>query len=113
MGSAHAVILAAVEERIKACVLLDGGFYFFPVPAEIDQLNYAPHLKQPTLMINGRHDFIFPYQTAQIPMFRLLAAPVKDKRHVVFETAHDVSVMRHEMIREALAWLDRYLGRVE
>ena len=45
MGSAHAVILAAVEERIKACLLLDGGFYFFSVPAEIDQLNYVPHLK--------------------------------------------------------------------
>jgi eukaryotic-like serine/threonine-protein kinase len=113
MGSAHAVILAAVEERIKACVLLDGGFYFFPVPAEIDQLNYVPRLKQPTLMINGRHDFIFPNQTAQIPMFRLLGTPGKDKRHVVFETAHDVSVMRHEMIREVLAWLERYLGRVE
>ena len=113
MGSAHAAILAAVEERIKACVLLDGGFYFFPVPAEIDQLNYVPHLRQPTLMINGRYDFIFPYQTAQVPMFRLLATPGKDKRHVVFETAHDVSVMRHEMIREVLAWLERYLGRVE
>jgi hypothetical protein len=46
-------------------------------------------------------------------MFRLLATPGKDKRHVVFETAHDVSVMRHEMIREVLAWLERYLGRVE
>lgn len=113
MGSAHAPILAAVEERIKACVLLDGGFYFFPVPAEIDQLNYAPHLRQPTLMINGRHDFIFPHETAQVPMFRLLATPAKDKRHVIFDTAHDVSVMRHEMIREVLAWLERYLGRVE
>jgi formylglycine-generating enzyme required for sulfatase activity/cephalosporin-C deacetylase-like acetyl esterase len=113
LGSAHAPILAAVDKRIKACVLLDGGFYFNPMPAEIDQLNYAPRLRQPTLMINGRHDFIFPYQTAQIPMFRLLATPGKDKRHVVFETAHDVGVMRHEMIREVLAWLERYLGRVE
>ena len=83
MGSAHAPILAAVEDRIKACVLLDGGFYFFPVPAEIDQLHYAPRLRKPILMINGRHDFIFPYQTAQIPMFRLLATPDKDKRHMV------------------------------
>jgi dienelactone hydrolase len=113
MGSAHAPILAAVEDRIKACVLLDGGFYFFPVPAEIDQLQYVPRLSKPTLMINGRHDFIFPYQTAQVPMFRLLATPEKDKRHVVFETAHDVNVMRHEMTREVLAWLDRYLGRVQ
>jgi cephalosporin-C deacetylase-like acetyl esterase len=113
MGSAHAPILAAVEGRIQACVLLDGGFYFFPVAAEIDQLNYVPRMRQPTLMINGRHDFIFPHQTAQVPMFNLLGTPGKDKRHVVFDTAHDVTVMRHEMIRETLAWLERYLGRVE
>ena len=30
MGAAHAPILVAVDERIRACVLLDGGFYFFP-----------------------------------------------------------------------------------
>jgi formylglycine-generating enzyme required for sulfatase activity/dienelactone hydrolase len=113
MGSAHAAILAAVEDRIKVCVLLDGGFYFFPAPPEIDQLNYVSHVKQPTLMINGRHDFIFPHDTAQVPLFRLLGAPAKDKRQVVFETAHDVNVMRHEMTQEALTWLDRYLGRIE
>ena len=38
------------------CVLLDGGFYFFPVAPEIDQLNYVANVKQPTL-INGRHDY--------------------------------------------------------
>lgn len=113
MGSAHAAILAAVEERIKVCVLLDGGFYFFPVAPEIDQLNYVANVKQPTLMINGRHDYIFPHDTAQVPLFRLLGTPIKDKRQVVFETAHDVGVMRYEMIREVLAWLDHYLGRVE
>ena len=67
LGAAHAPILVALEERIKACVLLDGGFYFFPVPPEIDQVNFAPHMKQPALMINGRHDYIFPNQTAQVP----------------------------------------------
>ena len=69
LGAAHAPILVALEERIKACVLLDGGFYFFPVPPEIDQVNFAPHMKQPALMINGRHDYIFPNQTAQVPCF--------------------------------------------
>jgi hypothetical protein len=52
-------------------------------------------------------------QTAQVPMFRLLATPDTDKHHVVFETAHDVSVMRHEMVSAVLGWLDRYLGRVK
>jgi pimeloyl-ACP methyl ester carboxylesterase len=109
MGSAHAPILGAVEDRIKAYVLLDGGSYFFPVRPEIDQLHYVPRLSKPTLMINGRYDFTFPYQTSQLQMFRLLGTPDKDKSHVVFETAHDVNVMRQEMVREVLAWLDRYL----
>ena len=89
------------------------GSTFSRVEPEIDQLNYVSRLRQPTLMINGRYDFIFPNQTAQVPMFRLLGTPGKDKRQVVFETVHDVSVMRHEMIREVLAWLDAYLGRVD
>jgi hypothetical protein len=59
---------------------------FLCVAPEIDQLNYVAHVKQPTLMINGRHDYIFPHDTAQVPLFRLLGTPVKDKHQFVFET---------------------------
>ena len=44
-------------------------------------------------------------------MFDLLATPVADKRHVVFETGHAV-VTQGPMIKEALDWLDKYLGPV-
>jgi hypothetical protein len=40
----------------------------------------------PVLMLNGLHDFLLPLEGAQEPMFRLLGAPQKDKRHVVFAT---------------------------
>jgi hypothetical protein len=62
----------------------------------------------PVLMINGRYDHFFPLETSQIPMFHLLAAPEKDKRHAVAETAH--MVPRYIVIKESLPWLDRYLG---
>ena len=64
-------------------------------------------------MVNGRYDFIFPPETSQRTMFRSLGTPEKDKRYVVLETAHDVSVGRNEMMREVLTWLDRYLGKVK
>jgi formylglycine-generating enzyme required for sulfatase activity/dienelactone hydrolase len=112
LGSATGLILAALDERLKVCVFLDGGVYLRQTLAEADQLNFAPRLKAPTLMVNGRHDFTFPLETSQRPMFRLLGTPAKDKRHVIFDTAHDVSVMRNDTIREVLNWLDRYLGKV-
>ncbi|MBV9085244.1 MAG: protein kinase, partial [Acidobacteriaceae bacterium] len=112
MGAAYAPILAAFEGRFRAIILQDAGFFFRHPAPDIDQINFAPRLKAPTLMVSGRYDFTFPYETSQLPMFRLLGAPPGQKRHAVFNTAHDVSIMRNELIREVLDWLDRYLGRV-
>jgi len=64
----------------------------------------------PTLMINGRFDPIFPFETSQIPMFRLLGAPARDKRHFVVDGGHPA--FNQEVVREVLGWLDRYLGPV-
>jgi hypothetical protein len=64
-------------------------------------------------MVNGRYDASFPYQTAQLPLFRALGSAPGDKRHVVFETPHDVSQKRAELIHEVLNWYDKYLGTVE
>jgi len=112
MGAADAPMLAAFEDRLKACILQDAGFYFGHPTPDVDQINFAPRLKAPTLMVSGRYDFTFPYETSQQPMFRWLGAPAGQKRHAVFETAHDVSIMRNELIKEVLDWLDRYLGPV-
>ena len=47
-------------------------------------------------------------------MFRLLGAPQEDKRHVVFENSGHFPNpdQMPELIKEALDWLDRYLGPV-
>jgi hypothetical protein len=55
-------------------------------------------------------DFFYPYETSQAPMFRLLGAPEKDKRHVVLDSGHIPP--KNEFIKETLDWLDRYLGPV-
>ena len=62
-------------------------------------------------MINGRYDFRFPYDASQVPLFRLLGAPDEAKRHALSDDGHIPS--RNAMIREILAWLDRYLGPVK
>lgn len=111
-GSADGVIFTALEDRFKAVVFLDGGFFLLPtLPAE-DQVNFAPRLKKPVLMINGRYDFTFSLNRAQEPMFRMIGTPQADKRRVVFDTPHDVSQNREELSKEVLNWLDKYLGRI-
>ena len=109
MGAALGVNFAAVEDRIKAMIMLDGGFYNEkPLPGT-DQVDFAPHLKAPTLLIAGKFDWIFLGKDA---LLRMLGAPAADKKVVLFETAHDVSEQRADMVREVIAWLDKYLGKV-
>lgn len=110
-GAAMGALLPAVETRFKALILISPGFYLQDRLPEVDQINFAPRVKTPVLMLNGRFDFIWPSSISQEPMFRLLGTPIKDKRRVVYDTGHDIP--RTELIKEALIWLDRYLGPVK
>ena len=98
---------------MKAVVFLDGGFFQHENPlAGMDQVDFAPRLTRPVLLINGRYDATFPPETSQDPLFRLLGTPNADKRHVMFDTPHDVRQRRDDLIKEVLGWYDKYLGRV-
>jgi cephalosporin-C deacetylase-like acetyl esterase len=110
-GAENGPIFTALEQRLKASVLIWGGFYKNKPLDEVDPLNFAPHARIPVLMINGRYDFIYPLETSQRPLFRLLGAPEKDKRHAIFDSGH-VTPM-NEVIKETLNWLDQYLGPVQ
>ncbi len=112
MGGRCGPIFTSLERRFKTSVLLVGGLPLYKQPTEVDPINFAPRSSVPTLMINARDDFVFPVQESQVPMFRLLGAPEKDKRHVVLEGGH-IPLQLHEVIKEALDWLDRYLGPVK
>jgi dipeptidyl aminopeptidase/acylaminoacyl peptidase len=93
-------------------VFLDGGFFLCRcVPAE-DQVNFVTRVRAPVLMVNGKYDFTFPPDLAQKPMFHMLGTPEADKRYVEFDTPHDVSQQKEALSTEVLAWLDKYLGRV-
>jgi formylglycine-generating enzyme required for sulfatase activity/dienelactone hydrolase len=113
-GSAYGVVIAALEDRFKAVVFLDGGMFQQTAGlAGLDQVDFAPRLTKPVLMVNGRYDATFPYESAQLPLFRMLGTAAANKRHVVFDTPHDVRLRRTDLVREVLDWYDKYLGRVQ
>jgi eukaryotic-like serine/threonine-protein kinase len=112
-GTAYGVIYTALEDRFKAIVFLDGGFFLGPVARGRDQVDFAPRIKKPVLMVNGRYDFTFSPERSQIPLFNMLGTPPADRKRVVFDTPHDISQEKAQLSREVLAWLDKYLGRVE
>jgi serine/threonine protein kinase len=120
-GAAHAVRALALEARIKAAVLVDGGLTqrgsFESTNrdpferTERDPIHYLPRITIPVLMLNGRYDVTFPLEASQEPMFRLLGTEPERKRHRLSEHSH-VSALSDERIRETVSWFDKYLGPV-
>ena len=112
-GSSDGAIWSTMEDRIKTAVFTDGGLWFGQDLPEADPKNFLPRNRRPVLMLNGRYDFTFPMETSQRPMFRLLGAPEKDKKMIMYDAGHGVfELRRSEVVREMLNWFDQYLGRV-
>ena len=103
-------IILAIEDRLKAGVLVAGGLVSEFRP-ETNPINYLTRVKQPTLMLNGRYDTGLPPETSSKPMFDQLGTRAKDKRQVFYDTDHVPPL--NEIIKETLAWLDKYLGPVK
>jgi len=107
LGGVLGPVLMAVDDRVKAGILQSGGIFPGMRP-EVYVVNYLPRVKAPTLMLNGRYDIILPYEMNTRVMFGFLPEP---KAQMLFDCAHIVP--RNDLIRETLAWLDRYLGPVK
>jgi predicted esterase len=110
-GANRGPVFTAVEPRIAAAILLGGGLMRRPHRPETHVVHFAPRSATPTLMINGRDDFLAPYELSQKPLFELLGAPDDTKRHAVLEGGH-IPADRLAIIREVVDWLDRHLGPV-
>jgi eukaryotic-like serine/threonine-protein kinase len=106
-GGYYGTIICAVEDRLKASVLKNAGFWDFSRP-EANEFNYVTRVRIPTLMLNGKYDPVFPLETAVRPFYDLIGTPPKDKKLLLYETDHYIP--ENEFIRETLDWLDRYLG---
>jgi eukaryotic-like serine/threonine-protein kinase len=113
-GARMSPIPMALDPRIRVGVLLMGGLgSSTPVP-EADPFNFLPHVTVPILMVNGDEDFIFPVEAMQKPFFDGLGTPAADKKHVLYPGGHEIgATKRSQLIQEVVAWLDKYLGRVQ
>ena len=111
LGATVGPALLAVDKRLRAAILSCGGLPLRYDLPEVDRFNYAPRVHIPVLMLNGRYDDYFPVEASQLPLFRLLGTPVRDKRHVLYDAGDDLP--HKEEVRESLDWLDKYLGPVK
>ncbi len=108
-GAAMAAINLAVEDRFQTSVLIGGGLAGLGRPETAD-LTYVHRVQTPTLIINGRYDVFFPPETSSRPLLDLMGTPDEHKRLLLYETDHIPP--RTEYVKEALAWLETYLGPV-
>lgn len=69
-------------------------------------MNYAPHIAQRKLVINGRYDETFPLETDLRPLYALMPEP---KRLEILETGHALPLP--DLVRELNTWLDESQNR--
>lgn len=103
-GGQVGVNILAIEDRFKTGILYVGGISLDNVREEIQPEKYAARIKTPTLLLNGRYDFYFPYQSSQLPLFNLMNLDNNSKRHVVVDYAHYVPT--HIVREETLEWIN-------
>jgi dienelactone hydrolase len=113
-GGAMGPMVMALDSRIRTGILLVGGLFASMSPPEADPFNFLPRVRAPVLMLNGDLDHIFPVQTSQTPFFERLGTPAADKKHVRYPGGHEINgTKRNQIVADIVAWLDKYLGRVE
>ena len=94
-GGFVAPLVLAVEPRFVTAIIGSGGLdpSLRPRP-EIDPFNYAPRVRLPVLMLNGRYDLVVPLESSARPMFRLLGTPSDNKLLRVYDSDHTASAKR-------------------
>lgn len=100
----------AIEPRLRAAILNVAGFNAAAVRPEEDPVNFLPRIRIPVLMLSGRYDSVFPYESSQVPFFRLLGSPPGTKKQVMFEGGHFLP--RPMRVAESTKWLDERFGPV-
>ena len=111
-GACMGGIIPAVEDRIKAQVLVLGGIFPGEEPyPEAAQISYLPRVNIPSLFLSGRYDLSMPYMTKVKPVFDLLGTPDEDKDLILCDSDHFIP--RNTVIKESHQWFDKYLGSVD
>lgn len=115
LGASKGPILLAVERRLKTGILVSGGLGTGGTSLPSGKpANFAPRITMPILMVNGKEDALFGYETSQLPLYKLLGTPEEHKKHITYPGGHGlIGSSRVQMQKDILAWLDKYLGPVD
>ena len=71
-----------------------------------DGMNHYPRIKTPILFLNGNQDYLVPPLAPKL-MYDQIGTPEEDKRLVFYDSGH-WPLPRNQMIKETLAWINKY-----
>ncbi len=112
-GASMSPYILATESRFQTAMIMSTGLLTGRIlPPEIQMNDYLPRVTLPILMIGGRDDFNFPYETSQRPFFELLGTPDELKRKVTLEWGH-LPPQYTDVIKALVNWSDQRLGPIE
>jgi len=109
-GGGSRLAFAAVDDRYRAAVFIGGGIdeRVKPTLPEADNVNFAPYIDVPKLLLNGRNDEEHPWYRRALPLWNLLREP---KELVLVEGAGHMPPPEAR-IPAINSFLDRTLGPV-
>ncbi|HEU4698250.1 MAG TPA: SUMF1/EgtB/PvdO family nonheme iron enzyme, partial [Gemmatimonadales bacterium] len=110
LGAGSRLPLAAVDPRFRSVVLIGGGIdeRLQPTLPEASNINFAPYLRAPKLLLNGRNDEEHPWLSRGLPLWNLLREP---KKLILVDGAGHLPPAEAR-VPAINAWLDETLGRV-
>ncbi|MCK5572563.1 MAG: SUMF1/EgtB/PvdO family nonheme iron enzyme, partial [Bacteroidetes bacterium] len=107
-GGFYGPLVLAVEKRFDVAILQVGGLSLeSDVRPEVRITNHVTRVTTPVLMLNGGYDMFFPLELQVKPMYDLLGTPQEHKSLKLYPTDHFIPI--DELVKESLAWLDKYL----
>jgi len=109
-GAGSRLAFAAVDDRFHAVVLIGGGIdeRLQPTLPEAANFNFAPYIRAPKLLLNGRDDEEHRWYTRALPLWNLLREP---KQLVLVEGAGHLPPVEAR-VPAINRFLDRTLGPV-
>jgi hypothetical protein len=86
-GASQGLVLPAVESRYRGVFLIAGGLRSDNTNNQpsANPINFAPHIRAPKYVLNGRFDEAFPIKSGVEPMMKLFTAP---KQLELFDGPH-------------------------
>jgi dienelactone hydrolase len=109
-GASVGLILAAVDRRYASVYFAAAGIRKSAVRwiPEANVINFAPHIRGPILLLQGRYDEILAWNTEAEPLYKLLSEP---KRLILHDGGHAPTFELFATTTHR--WFDETLGPVK